>query len=268
MNRKVLFLNLALLGLIGLLVWQLRLRRQAAEAHERAVLLKDGQGRTLLAPPSPAPVPPVVPAEYNDSVQRMLFSKDRNPNVIVDPPPPAPPPKPVPAPPTMPPLPRYYGQFHFGGPPVVILSSAAANDQKQYEVGKKIGDFTILAFDQDSVTFEWDGKPVVKKLAELEAKDAQQPGQPGQAGQPGQQYATPPSPPPPAQANPFASVVTLGGESKDANAPPAVVGNDMGGGFYNCRSDDRSPSGTVVNGYKKTSAQGLMGATCRWEKVQ
>jgi hypothetical protein len=267
MNRKVLLLNLALLGLIGLLVWQLHLRRQAAEAHERAVLLKDAQSRTLLAPPSPAPVPPVAPAEYIDSVQRMLFSKDRNPNVIVDPPPPAPPPKPAPAPPVMPPLPRYFGQFHFGGPPVVILSSAAANEQKQYEVGKKIGEFTVLAFDQDSVTFEWDGKPVVKKLAELEAKDGQQPGQPGQPVQ-GQQYATASPPQPPPQANPYAAVVTVGGETTNPNAPPTVVGNDMGGGYYNCKSDDHSPSGTIVSGYKKTSAQGLMGATCRWEKVQ
>ena len=72
-----------------------------------------------------------------------------------------------------------------------------------------------------------------------------------------------------AQTSAFAPVVTLGGgDSSNPNAPPAVLGNDMGGGYYNCKPDDHSPSGTIVNGYKKTSAQSLMGATCRWEKVQ
>lgn len=254
MNRKVLLLNLALLALIGLLAWQLHLRRQAAQAHQRAVLLKDAQSRVLLAPPPPAPVPPVAPAEYIDSVQKMLFSKDRNPNVIVDPPPP---PKPAPAPPPMPPLPRYYGQIHFGGDPVVILSSPAANDQKSYAVGDKIGEFKVVAFNQDSITLDWDGKPVVKQLTDLKPKDAPQPGQLAAA-----------APPQSAQASPFSSVVSVGSTSSSANAPPSVVGNDMGGGYYNCKGDDNSPSGTIVGGYKKTSAQGLMGFTCRWEKVQ
>jgi hypothetical protein len=248
-NRKVLLLNLALLALIGLLVWQLRVRRQAAGAHERAVLLKDGQGRTLLAPPSPALVPPVAPAEYIDSVQKMLFSKDRNPNVVVEPPPP---PKPAPAPPPMPALPRYYGQIHFGDP-AVFLSSATANDQRAYGVGEKIGEFTVLAFDMDSITFEWDGKPVVKQLADLKPKEAQQPAQAAAAA------------PPPAQSN---SVVAIGGEPSANSAPPAV-GNDMGGGFHACTNpDDGSPSGTIVGGYRKVINQGLMGKSCFWEQVK
>jgi hypothetical protein len=251
-NRKVLLLNLALLALIGLLVWQLRVRRQVAEAHERAVLLKDGHSQAVLAPPPPPPVPPVAPAEYIDSVQKMLFSKDRNPNVIVDPPPP---PKPAPAPPPMPALPHYYGQMHFGGPPVVVLSSASANDQKSYAVGEKIGDFTVVAFDKDTITFDWDGKQVVRPLDDLRPKDAK-------AGQP----ASAPPPPPPAQTS---SVTAIGAGPSASNNPPPAVGADMGGGFHACTNpDDGSPSGTVVDGYRKVINQGLMGKSCYWEQIK
>jgi len=250
MNRKVLLLNLALLALAGLLVWQLRARRQTAEAHERAVLLKNAQGRTLLAPPAPAPVPPVAPAEYIESVQRMLFSKDRNPNVIVDPPPP---PKPAPPPPVMPALPRYYGQIHFGGDPVVILSSATVNDQRSYAVGEKIGEFTVVAFDKDSITFDWDGKEVVRQLSDLKPKDAQ----------PQQQAAAAPPP----QPAPAGSVTAIGAGPTAESVPPAL-GIDVGGGFYGCKTGDTSPSGTIVDGYRKVQNMGLMGMSCRWEKVQ
>lgn len=269
MNKKVLLLNLALLALAGLLLWQLRARRQQAEMHERAVLLKDAQARVLLAPPAPAPVPPVAPAEYIDSVQKMLFSKDRNPNVIVDPPPA---PKPAPPPPPMPPLPRYYGQIHFGGDPVVILSPATVSTQKSYAVGEKIGaedaackniekdnpgicEFKVLAFDKDSITFEWNGHEVEKKLSDLKSKDVQPPQQ---------QVAA--APPPPVQPN---SVVAIGGAGSSANNPPPAVGNDMGGGLHACTNpDDGSPSGTVVGGYRKVINQGLMGKSCYWEQVK
>jgi hypothetical protein len=268
-NKKVLLLNLALLALAGLLLWQLRLRRQQAEMHERAVLLKNAQARVVLAPPAPAPVPPVAPSEYIDSVQKMLFSKDRNPNVIVDPPPA---PKPAPPPPPMPALPRYYGQIHFGGDPVVILSTATSSAQKSYAVGEKITvddpackniekeypgicDFKLLAFDKDSITFEWNGQDVEKKLNDLKSKDA-----------PPQQVAAAPPPPPAQQAN---AVTSIGGAASSANNPPPAVGNDMGGGLHACTNpDDGSPSGTVVGGYRKVINQGLMGKSCYWEQVK
>jgi hypothetical protein len=251
LNRKVLLLNLALLALIGVLVWQLRLRRRAAEAHEHAVIDKGGQSRALLAPPPPAPVSPVAPAEYIDSVQKMLFAKDRNPNVIVDPPPP---PKPAPPPPPMPALPRYYGQIHFCGDPEIILSPSASNSQKGYAVGDKIGEFQVVAFDQDTITFDWNGQLVEKKLSDLGVKEAQ----------PVQQQAALA----PAQAAQTNTVVAIGA-GPSANGSPPAVGADIGGGFHACTNpDDGAPSGTVVGGYRKTINQGLMGKSCFWEQVK
>jgi hypothetical protein len=105
----------------------------------------------------------------------------------------------------------------------------------------------------DSITFEWDGKPVVKQLADLKPKEAQPPGQVAAAA------------PPPAQSN---SVVAIGAEPSANSAPPAV-GNDMGGGFHACTNpDDGSPSGTIVGGYRKVINQGLMGKSCYWEQVK
>ncbi len=259
MNRRILLLNIALAALVALLAWQFRTRRLQAEARERAVLLKAAHAQTVLAPPPPAPVPPVVAAEYNDTVQKMLFAKDRSPNVIVEVPPPAPPPPP---PPPVPPLPLYFGQLRFGGDPEVILSPANGQGQKGYTAGESLGDFKVVSFDRDKITFDWKGQVVERNLTDLKPKEAPRQLAPVAA-------AAPPPPPRPA------GVISIGAASSDtaaSNAPPSnvpsVLGTASGGGFYNCRSDDSTPSGTIVGGYKKTSAQGLMGATCRWEQVK
>jgi hypothetical protein len=252
LNRKILLLNLALIGLVALLAWQLHVRRQAAAAQERAVLLKGGREQAVLAPPPAPPVRPIAPAEYIDTAQKMLFSKDRNPNVIVEVPPPAPPP---PAPPPMPALPYYYGQLHFGGPPVIELRLPSAKEQKGYEAGQKVGEFTVVSFDHDALTLEWNGDQIVRKLADLKPKEEKQ--QVAAA-------APPPRPSTPAASN---GVIAIGA-GDTASAIPSVVGPDNGGGFFGCQPGDTTPSGTVVNGYKKTSVQGLMGNSCRWEQVK
>ncbi len=251
MNRRIVLLNLALIGLVALLIWQLRLKRQAAVAQEGAVLLKKGREQAVLAPPPAPPVRPIAPAEYIDTAQKMLFSRDRNPNVIVEVPPPPPPP---PAPPPMPALPFYYGQLHFGGPPVIELRGATAKEQKGYEAGEKVGEFTVVSFDRDTVTFEWNGEQIVRNLADLKPKDA-----------PGQTQVVAAAPPP--AAPPSTGVLAIGASNSASNIP-SVVGPDNGGGYYGCKPDDTTPSGTIVNGYQKTSVRGLMGSTCRWEQVK
>lgn len=261
MSRKMIWLNVALVGLAALLAWQLRLRRQQAEAGERAVLLQRARQQAIFTPPQGPPTKPVAPADYIDTAQKMLFSKDRNPNVIVEVPPPAPPPPP---PPKMPDLPYYYGQLHFGGPPVIELRAANGKDQKGYEAGDKIGDFTVVSFDRDTVTFEWNGEQIERKVADLQPKDAPSP----QASQPQQ----PPQPPPQAasaaKSNGVIAIGASDSQESAASSIPSVVGPDVGGGYYGCKAGDSTPSGTVVSGFLKTSSQGLMGQSCRWERVK
>ena len=78
--------------------------------------------------------PPVVPrrsrklraTKYNDVAQKNLFSKDRNPQVIIDPPKPPDPPKPMPK------LPVVYGvmglpsgdQGYYGGSARVVRAAS------------------------------------------------------------------------------------------------------------------------------------------------
>lgn len=271
MNRKLVLLNVALVALLALLGWQLRQRRLGEQAKERAVLQKPAHKQTLLPPPAPAPVKTVAPAEYIDTVQKMLFSKDRNPNVIVEVPPP---PKPPPPPPPMPALPHYFGQIRFGGDPVVILSAGSPGDQKGYAVGEKVGDFKVVSFDLKSITFEWNGQQVVRELAELKPKTDE-----GQASAP---PASGGGMAPPAQASTASSsggtIVSIGsshssnGSSDADSSSKSDVSPQFGvalpGGRYGCKNGDTSPTGTEVNGFRKTSIATIMGKACMWEPVK
>ena len=246
MNRKIWLLNIALLALIGSLVWLLRVKWLESRAQERAFLSQAPPLRALLAPPPPPPLAPVAPSDYNQVAQQMLFARDRNPNVVVQPPPPPPPPPPMPA------LPAYYGQMAIGEP-VVLLAAGQGAEQKSYRMGEKIGAFKVVSFDRDSITFEWDGKAVVRKVAELAPKEAAP--------------AAAPAAPGPASGTPTTSIISPPPPAAASTKPPAP-GTDMGAGFRGCVMGDNSPAGTIADGYKKVISQGLMGAACYWEKVK
>ena len=249
MNRKMVLLNLALIGLASVLVWQVRIRWLASQGHQREVLSKSVRGKPILAPP-PAPAPKTTtPAEYIDVAQRTLFARDRNPNVVVEPPPAPPPPPPMPA------LPFYYGQMSFGEE--VILLSLGSTEQKRYHAGDDIGPFRIVSYDRDNITFEWRGDPVERKLAELKPKETAQ----------ALAASTPvaaASAPAPVQN---LSSISAPAQPSGAQANP-TLGVDMGGGFRGCAAGDNSPAGTLLNGYRKVVARNLMGTSCHWEQAK
>ena len=162
-NRRIVLLNLALLALAGALVWILRANWLEAQARERAVLQRKVAPKAVLAPPPLPGVKAVAPAEYIDVASKMLFSKDRNPTVVVEPPKPAPEP-------VMPALPNYHGQMAIGEP-VIFLSVSANAVQRSYHAGDQVGDFKLVSFDEDRVDFEWKGKNIERKLEELRPKE-------------------------------------------------------------------------------------------------
>jgi hypothetical protein len=249
-RRKIWLLNFALLTVAAALGWQLRLKWMAGRMQERAFLSQAPHVRALIAPPPPPPLPQVKPSDYDQVAQQMLFSKDRNPNVIVQPPPPPPPPPPMPA------LPVYYGQMAIGKP-VALLSVTAGGEQKSYHAGEDVGKFKLIAFDSDSITFEWDGKNVVRKLSEVESKEKD----------PAPAPASAPTSDIPPDSGPKTSIIAEPTKPAVATKPPAP-GNDMGAGFRACVSGDSSPAGTVAQGYTKKITQSLMGQQCFWEKVK
>ena len=244
MSRKLILLNLALVAIAGWLGWMLRVRWIEAQARERAIFQQAARAKALLPPP-PLPQPrPVLPAEYIDVAQKMLFSKDRNPDVIIE----TPPPKPEPP---MPALPFYFGEMTIGDP-IVLLSATLNGAQKSYHAGDKIGPFQVVRFDREKITLDWNGKKVERKLAELAPKE------PAAARQ---QAAAAPAP----SAAPAVTTLSAAATADEDKNPK--LGQDMGGGYRACAKGDNSPAGTVLDGYKKVISQGLMGESCFWEKA-
>ncbi len=259
MNRRLILLNVVLLALAGWLSWMLRVKWVELHKHEHTVLALSPEVRRRLMIPSPMPlVKPMSAAEYNAVAQQNLFAKDRNPNVIVDPPPPPPPPPPAPP---MPELPSYYGTMALVGDPVVVLK-LPKGPQKNYHAGDKVGPFQLVSFNREKVVFDWNGKMVERKPEELKEKVAA-PEENTQAA-PQQQRQAPAAN---ANAGSGSRSVSIGGAAADAAIVSEVLGADNGNNVRMCTKGDTTPAGTIVDGYKKKITSGMFGETCMWEKV-
>ena len=241
MRRKLLALNLILLALTAALTWHLRARWLEAQARREAVRSRPVQP----APVAPAVLPPqqapVAAAGYNEVAQKMLFVKDRNPEVIIE----VEPPKP------MPPFPVAHGVMALGGPPVAILSEKPGAPHRGYRPGEKVGEFKLVAASTQELVLEWDGKQIVKKIEELREKAVPQQTAAAAAQPPGPVRGAPASPPtpPPAPAKPGPGVA-LGGEIRA------------------CTPGDASPAGTVIDGMRKVVTRTPFGEACRWEPIK
>jgi hypothetical protein len=188
-------------------------------------------------------VSPVTPASYLEVAQLMLFSRDRNPNVILDPPPPPPPP------PVMPALPVSYGMMDLGMGPMAILAEKPGAPHHSYKAGDKIGAFKIVALNTREILFDWDGELVKKTMDELAEKKSTV------------AYNTPPQNNQPAGA-PAAPQTTAIGATKG----PVEV--DMGNQAKACAPGDTTPAGTVEGGMRKVVTKSPFGDVCRWEPVR
>jgi hypothetical protein len=202
-------------------------------------------------PPSKVPgltpldrVDPLSAATYAEVAIKNLFSQDRNPNVIVDPP------KPVPEKPT-PPFPVAHGVMLWGDfPATIVLSEKAGGPQRGYRAGESIGEWKLVDVDNSFVDLEWDGKEFKKRIDELIDRtpiaEASEP-QPGG----GKKNKA-------AQAAPAAKTL-----SSESHSGPGV---DIGAGMKACYADDASPEGAVVDGMKKVVTPTPFGKACRWEQ--
>jgi hypothetical protein len=244
MKPKLIALNAALIASIGLIAWQARVKWEDARA-ERQASLNVPVRRVTPPPVTPAQKPPAVEAaKYADVAAKNLFSKDRNPTVIVEAPK-VEPPKP------MPPLPVVYGVITLPSGTKAVMSDHAGAASRSVTAGDSVGGFKILALDARKVTFEWDGKPVDRNIDDLvdHSGDVAGGGAPAGAGPAAPAAAAPPSAPatPPTAA-------ALGADNGTAEAPSKA-----------CKSGENSPVGTVVDGYRKigtASPFGVMG--CSW----
>jgi hypothetical protein len=261
MKRKLILLNLVLAGLAVFLGFRLKRDYEEARERERFMLSqrpKPPQAPRIVLGPASSPV---SPAQYLDVAQKMLFSQDRSPAVILDP---VIPPKPKP----VPPFPVARGVILFGDlPPTVILSTKGKNDQKGYKVGDKVGEFEIASITNTDVVFTWDDQEFTKPISELvdNSPPPSDDTKPAAAG-PRPQGAT---------SNSGAAAVAARAagmdETKSVALSPADAGKPgapMGNDFYGCNAGDTAPAGTVVNGLVKREAKNPFspgGKSCYWE---
>jgi hypothetical protein len=245
LTRKLIALDLLLLVVLALLVFEVRRELLAAHVRERAFLQK-------IIPATPAqPMPPfarpapLMASQYITIAQLNLFSQDRNSNVILDPPAPVQV-KPVP------PFPVARGVMLWEGvPPTVVLSDKSGGAQKGYHPGDSIGEGKIGSVDNQYVVFEWEGKEFKKRLDELLDKTALLTQEPAPAA----------SSAAPTTLTPAPGVQSLSGR---ADGP----GASMGEGIKGCVAGDTSPSGAVVDGMRKVVSSTPFGSVCRWESVK
>jgi hypothetical protein len=231
-------LDLALVAGIVAAVWQFRQDWWNARLREQGVV----HHRVTAPPPvsiSRPSLEPVLATSYAEIAQKMLFSKDRNPEVIVEVA--APPPKP------MPPLPLLYGVMNLLDGTTVIMSEKSGATHQGVRPGGKVGPFTLVAVNNQEITLEWEGKTVTKDIHEMIDRSSSQ---------------APPAPGTPRATTPPPS--TPVSQPVKAEAAP---GKDVGNRLHACQPGDTSPPGTVSGGYRKVVTPSPFGDMCRWEPI-
>lgn len=263
MTTKFVALNLLLVAALGVVGWQAKTHWDEAQARRRASLgAKIAPAVAPAVAPAPKPEEPAA-AKYVDVAQKNLFAKDRNPNVIIDPPAVTEKPKP------MPPLPVLYGVMGLPSGMRALMAEKSGAGTKPVQAGDRIGEFKILSLDAQNIVLEWDGKPISRKVDELidrtSARDAGGAG-PVAAAPVVTNLSTPAAQQAPGQQQ-NAAAPPPGVNQASAGKPGAEVGAP-GHSERGCLQGDSSPAGTVVDGYRKTVSAGLFGTVCRWVPAQ
>lgn len=254
MSRRLLFLNLVLVALLGAAGWHMRQRYEEARLKERAFL--GGRTASTADPQVPKvdPVQPVTATNYADVAAKMLFSKDRNPTVIIEPE--------VIKEDPVPPFPVAYGVLALGSaPPRVFMSEKPGAPQKGYRVDEPVGPFKLVAIEGEELTLEWKDKKFKKTLQDLKPAEAQA------AAAADAQPAAPQAP------------VKMGHTTEEVTKPEVIAeaqkkmsGDNpwvnVGGANHACSPGDQTPAGTVVNGYRKVTKPSMFGTSCFWEPAR
>jgi hypothetical protein len=250
LKPRVILLNLLLVAAIAAAVWQGYTRWQEAQAMRRSAL--DARVPHV-TPPPPAPAThPEAPAaaKYVDVATNNLFSRDRNPTVIIDPPK-------LEKPKEMPKLPVVYGVLGLPSGIKALMAEKPGASSVPVHAGDSIGEFKIAALDTQNVTLLWEDKEIHKKIEDLMDRSTQ-----AVAAAPSAGPAGPGAPAMQAQVNPAPPTTVTGS---------AALGVEVGVPGHSeraCKPGDNSPEGTVIDGYRKVLTPMPFGVNCRWVQIQ
>ena len=112
---------------------------------------------------------------------------------------------------------------------MAIMSVGPKGPHRDYQPGDKVGEFKLVAVNNEELVLEWEGQTIRKKVDEILDR-ARQPVAPG----------------------PVAAAATAAAAASRPVAPaPAEPGGDLTGGIRACQPGDSSPAGTVTDGIAK-----------------
>ena len=256
MKNKLLLLNALLLGVFVLGASELY--RQWIEAEARFARLDEAE-RVVPLPDFPAPSEraQLRPAQFMPVVERMLFSKDRNPvvEVVVEEAPVE----------QRPDLPLLAGLADFGDGPRALMAAASSGEPQWIKTGGKVGAFVFEGLDGQKVKLSWKGEEFTVAQEQLtgaivrrEAKTTKKPSARPAPSAPG-------APAPAGAATDLAAAApqNIGGEYK--------IGKELRPGVHAVDPSDKSPDGTSFkhsdgSTYVKTVRRTPFGSQSWWEK--
>lgn len=249
MNRKIAFLNFVLIAGVVYAGLEYRKHALAARRQQNAVIQRGLPPAPVLSAPAVPSPQPLEAQSYLDVASRMLFSKDRNPNVVIE----QAPEKPVP------PFPVANGVMDLGFGPTVFMSEKSGAPQKGYRVGDKIGAFKLASVSGRDLVFEWEGKQFKKSVDDLKEKEKGPDPSAAAASSPAQSGTTPQQLSNRHEITPPEKLAEL--QKPDASGQPGI---DIGGSERACAPNDTAPAGAVVGGFRKVVTPTPFGQTCRW----
>jgi hypothetical protein len=214
-----------------------RLRQDWLHDHQHSSTVLEAHVKPVPPPalkPVPAP-PPFAAPTYADVAQKDLFSKDRNPNIVL-------PPVVVKAKPKWPNFPILYGVMGLPGGMIAMLAEAPNARSRGVQVGEKIGELKMVGLNSQKITFEFEGETQEKNILDLVDRGGHE------------------------EANAAATSLNPANVAANRIGPPPIPkpGTDIGTQMKACQPGDVSPAGTVVDGYKKVLEQTPFGPACRW----
>jgi hypothetical protein len=255
MKNKLLLVNALLLGVFVLGASELY--RQWIEAEGRYARI-DAAERVVPLPDFPAPAERAMvrPADYLPVAERMLFSKDRNPNVevIVDEAPVE----------QRPELPLLAGLADFGDGPRALMAATSGDTPQWIKTGEKVGAFVFEGLEGQQVKLKWNDEEFTVEQEKLVGAVVRQ------------TKTTKKAPPRPAGAPPGAPAPAQPAGNLAANAPQNIggeykIGKELRPGVYAVDPDDKSPDGTTFkhsdgSTYIKTVRRTPFGIQPWWQK--
>lgn len=258
MKNKLLLLNALLLGVFVLGASELY--RQWIEAEARYARIEQAE-RVVPLPNFPAPSEraQIRPAQFMPVVERMLFSKDRNPvvEVVVE----------EAAVEQRPDLPLLAGLADFGDGPRALMAAASSGTPQWLETGDKVGDFVFEGLDGQKVKLSWKGEEFTVAQEQLAGSMVRR-----------EPKATKKASTRPAANAPAAAAQAQAPANLAANAPQAIggeykIGKELRPGVFAADPKDDSPDGTTFKHadgatYVKTVRRTPFGTQTWWGKQQ